>query len=370
MKLNIAFRVDASVEIGIGHLMRCLTLADELKNKGAYTRFISRHLPDYLYQLLVRSKHDVSLLTLEEECDTETLLPKLELSHAKWLGTSQVFDAKESSNALKDKMWDWIVVDHYAIDQHWENLMRDYTNKVMVIDDLADRQHDCDLLLDQTLGRTSENYNLLTPKECSLFIGPNYSLLRGEFSKKRAYSIKRRSELLCKNILITMGGTDKNDAISIILNEIKKTTLAQDSCLTIILGSQSPALKKVKKLAATMPWNTKVLVDVNNMAELMSESDLCIGAAGSTSWERCCLGLPSLLVILEDNQNDISNALELAGASINLGRLSNPLFRDNLRENINKICTHKSLLKSMIKESSLITIGTGTLTIAEAMSGT
>jgi UDP-2,4-diacetamido-2,4,6-trideoxy-beta-L-altropyranose hydrolase len=164
----IAFRVDANSQIGTGHFMRCLTLAVALKQCGAQIRFVSRDLPTYLRDMFVARDLDlVSLSSAEKE------KPTRDLAHSHWLGASQAQDAKATIQALSDNSWDWLIVDHYALDVRWESTLRKSTKQIMVIDDLADRQHNCDVLLDQNLYRDMQTrYSDKVPAHCRLLLGP------------------------------------------------------------------------------------------------------------------------------------------------------------------------------------------------------
>ncbi len=142
--MKIAFRCDASIQIGSGHFMRCLTLADALKKQGALIRFVSRDLPEHLRDMLAAKGMEFAALKNEA---AET--PAGDLAHSHWLGTSQMQDVQDTAQALADQTWDWLVVDHYALDVRWESAMRTHARHIMVIDDIADRQHDCEVLLDQ-----------------------------------------------------------------------------------------------------------------------------------------------------------------------------------------------------------------------------
>jgi UDP-2,4-diacetamido-2,4,6-trideoxy-beta-L-altropyranose hydrolase len=179
----------------------------------------------------------------------------------------------------------------------------------MVIDDLADRKHQCDILLDQTFGRQQEDYSTLTPKGCKLLLGSQYALLRPEFAKWRAYSLERRSKLEFKQLLVNIGGVDVDNVTGSILDELKICNLPKDISITIVMGVSAPHLESVKLKAVTLPYNTKIKVDVGNMAEIMANADIAIGAAGATTWERCCLGLPTIQIVTAENQNTIAKSL-------------------------------------------------------------
>ena len=174
---QIAFRTDASDQIGTGHFMRCLTLADGLKQRGAQICFVSCHLPEQLRSILVAKGHEFVLLD-----SVQNALALDELAHAHWLGGTQAEDAADTIRALSDRILDWLVVDHYALDFRWESALRQTAKKIMVIDDIADRQHDCDVLLDQNFYADMQTrYTGKVPSHCRLLLGPRYALLRDEF---------------------------------------------------------------------------------------------------------------------------------------------------------------------------------------------
>lgn len=313
---KIAIRVDASLQIGTGHVMRCLTLADALRDKGVEVIFISREHTGNINQLIEQKNFDIYKLPIssrKEKIADVVSSPKL--PHAEWLGASQHQDALECEPLLQDFKPDWLVVDHYAIDCYWQRMLKPHYQKLMAIDDLADRHHDCDLLLDQTYGRNAIDYKSLVPVRTKLLLGAGYALLRPEFAEWRDFSLKRRVNPELKSLLITMGGVDADNVTGRVLTVLRDCILPNDLKITVVMGGSAPWLEQVKHLAVQMPNPAEVKVNVTNMAEIMAHSDLAIGAAGSTSWERCCLVLPSLMVVLAENQQTIAKGLQDQGAA-------------------------------------------------------
>ena len=312
--MRVVFRVDASLEIGTGHVMRCLTLADRLRQSGSECIFICRCHKGHLGELILERGHRLSLLPMTQKYIgiSNTVANK---EHAKWLGVTWEWDAEQCAAILSEELPDWLVVDHYALDARWEKLSRKHCKKILVLDDLADRRHLCDILLDQTFGRSIDDYRLQVPPTCDILCGSPYSLLRPEFEEWRNYSLKRREGFVLRSILVNLGGVDKDNITSDVLKSLKSCKLPEDCKLTVVMGSTAPWVEDVREAAACMPWATEVRVDVSNMAEIMSNSDLAIGAAGSTSWERCSLGLPSIQIVIADNQRLIGQLLSEAGAS-------------------------------------------------------
>ena len=309
--MRIAIRVDASVQIGTGHFMRCLTLADALKQQGAQIRFVSHRVPEQLRKLLDARGYELALLNKSQsEGTTDRFL------HSSLLGSSQARDATETIQALSDLTWDWLVVDHYALDADWESAMRPAVGKIMVIDDLADRLHDCDLLLDQNRYEgLQRRYEGLVPDHCERLLGPRYALLRPEFAAAR--KTLRRRDGRVRRIFVFFGGSDLSNETAKALEAIRLMNRS-DIAVDVVVGASNPRGDQIREICQRMP-NTCFHLQVENMAELMALADLAIGAGGTTTWERCCLGLPTLALVLADNQREVVEAMSAAGAMRNVG---------------------------------------------------
>lgn len=305
------FRADASNDIGTGHVMRCLTLARALAEQGALCNFICRAHDGHLIDFIREQGFAVYVLPLELLCRS----PVDGTAHGHWLCTSQEQDAQACVSVIKALQPDWLVVDHYALDRRWEQALRPHTRRIMAIDDLADRPHDCDLLLDQNLGRQVQDYGRLLSSHTQTLIGTEYALLRPEFAQWREHSLQRRVQPQLKNLLITLGGVDTTNATGQVLDALTHSELPADLRITVVMGATAPWLEKVHAQASALPCPAQVLSGVSNMAQLMAESDLCIGAAGGSAWERCCLGLPTLVLILAANQKAGAMALQEHGAA-------------------------------------------------------
>jgi UDP-2,4-diacetamido-2,4,6-trideoxy-beta-L-altropyranose hydrolase len=343
--------------------MRCLTLAEELSRKGHECIFICREHEGHLEELIRSKGFALHLLPAPE---TEDLIPTniSRSAYAEWLGASWQQDARQSLEILRQYPVDWLVADHYALDAEWEKCISKAVCKIMVIDDLADREHDCDLLLDQNLGRKEADYQELVSSHCNLMIGPRYSLLRPEFARLRAYSLKRREHPKLGKLLITMGGVDKDNATGIVLEALKGCPLPDDCQIDVVMGANAPWLVKVQEIAVQMPWPTEVSIGVADMAHRMADADLAIGAAGGTSWERCCLGLPAILVLLADNQIPGARALEAVGAAVTI---SDPIsVRRALSPALTKVIMPETL-KRISHAASAAIDGKGASSIVAAM---
>ena len=309
--MQVVVRADASTDIGTGHVMRCLTFARALAEQGDRCDFICRAHAGHLVDFIRGQGFVVHVLPLV--ASPNALADGT--AHAPWLGASQAQDAQACQPVLQALQPDWLVVDHYALDARWEQAMRPHTRRIMAIDDLADRLHDCDLLLDQNLGRLAKDYGGLVSSQTQTLIGPTYALLRPEFAQWRERSLQRRVQPQLENLLITMGGADQTNATGQVLDSLTRCELPTDLRINVVMGPSAPWLAQVQAQAAAMVCPIQVLSGVSNIAQLMAESDLCIGAAGGSAWERCCLGLPTLLLILAANQQAGAMALQAHGAA-------------------------------------------------------
>lgn len=356
--MNIAFRVDASNQIGTGHVMRCLTLADALKQRGARIRFVSRHMPEHLRDMLAVKGHEFALL---DSAQNEAVLD--ELAHAHWLGVSQAQDATDSMQALSDRAWDWLIVDHYALDSRWESMLRQSAKKILAIDDIADRQHDCDILLDQNLYADMETrYTGKVSAHCQLLLGPRYALLRDEFRKLHE-QVKLRTGPV-KRALIFFGGVDADNFTGRAIEALSEIDLA-GLHVDVVIGVQHPCREQIKVACAQHGFICHIQTD--KMAELMAAADLAIGAGGSASWERCCLGLPALLIALADNQINIAKALDLFGACIYVGTLKATSVTI-MRSAIVSLFSTQDQLKVLSKKAYSLVDGLGVDRVCQEMS--
>lgn len=304
--MKIAFRVDASMQIGTGHVMRCITLADALADDDTKIHFICRHLPDSLEKMLLAKGFDVSILPMSEESSEE-----LPLSHSDWLGVTQDVDSKATLQLIQDKGYDWLIVDHYALDISWENVLRMSVKKIMVIDDLADRQHNCDVLLDQNLYLDQElRYTSRVSSQCRTLIGPRYALLRKEFAEYRN-KVKPRENKVTR-ILVFFGGVDAQDFTTktiLVLSQITEHKFFVD----VVIGDQHSNKEEIIALCQRLSYSCHV--QTTKMAELMANADLSIGAGGGAVWERACLMLPTLSIPIAQHQIKQLGDIALTGVT-------------------------------------------------------
>ena len=360
--MRIAFRVDASVEIGTGHVMRCLTLAQALSARGVDCHFLSRELPGHLLDHVAGQGFAVHRLRAPRADEFNAA----DLAHSRWLGVDLQEDAREAGEILARLRPDWLICDHYALDARWERLALPAGTRLMSIDDLADRPHLAAILLDQNQGRQAADYDGLVPESCLRLIGPHHALLRPQFALLRPAALAARAGRRIHYVMISMGGIDLPNATSVVLEALRACSLPTDLRLTVVMGSAAPALEAVRALAARMPWPTQVRVNVADMATLMAQTDLAIGAVGTTTWERCCLGLPTLCVTIADNQVQIARALGEVGAIVYLGLAHEPDFPTRLAGAIGAL-QEPGALAALSARTASICDGSGTARVLDTL---
>ena len=302
--MKVIFRADASVTIGTGHVMRCLTLAEALRGTGAEVGFVCRELEGNLVGLIEARGFEVhALARLEPPADPLA-----------WTAEHWQEDAAQTASFFEARA-DWLVVDHYALDERWERELRGCAERVMILDDLADRVHDCDLLLDQNYSCEPTRYDALVPAHCRKLLGPAYALLRDEFGAAREWPREVRE---IKRVLVFFGGTDPTNETAKALRALQRWGEGKRLNIDVVIGGSNPHRAELESLVNTMP-NALFHVQASNMAALMARADLSVGAGGSTIWERFCLGLPSLVLSTATNQETISKALAKGGCHLYLG---------------------------------------------------
>lgn len=277
--------------MGGGHIMRCLTLAKRLAVSGWYCIFAVNSEAVRVVPALKRSNFEIVI------------------SHENALA--------EDLGALFPEGAELLVMDHYGLDAAFESSCRGWAKAILVVDDLADRSHECDLLLDTTPGRAGESYQGLVPHECQLLLGPEYTLLREEFAMRRVEVLARRGQkTTIDRILVSFGLTDPSGVTAHAVQGVLESGASAN--VDVVLSPTAPAYERVASLARQNE-KLRLFNYVNDMSALMAKADLALGAAGTTSWECCCLGLPTLFMVAADNQQGNAEALEAAGAAVSLG---------------------------------------------------
>ena len=347
--------------------MRCLTLAEALRQSGVEVQFVCREHSGNLIDLVRQKEFIVHALSVPENLKSSDISENNSGNeYESWLGTSQEQDAQETIAVIQKNKQDWLIVDHYALEQKWETQMRPHVRKIMVIDDLANRQHDCDILFDQTYGREITDYQSLISENCKLLLGSGNALLRPDFTKLRSTALQRREQYnIIKRIMISMGSMDGANITPKIIEALTHIDWKTKPIIDVVLTSGAPHIATVKEIAANSELTVNVLVDASNMADLILKSDLAIGSGGTTSWERCCLALPTILIILSKNQKKIGENLARTGATITLQKDSK--MEESIKQSIGTLMQDKDGYMKMCHNSAKVCDGSGVKRTVEQM---
>lgn len=328
MSQRIVIRADASSDIGSGHVVRCLTLADGLKQHGATLEFICRDEPGHLAALIQNRGYRVSLIP-----DTQN-------------------DLDFTRGILSQAPASWLVVDNYRLGHAWETPLRPHLGRIMAIDDLANRYHDADILLDQNeVEQGKARYDGLVPPHCRRFQGARYALLTPDFQDYRP-AVPAHDGCIRK-ILVYFGGADQNQLTMQSLAALEGTEVR----ITALVGWQNQDIDAIKSWCSTRA-SIEFSLPVRNMAELVAAYDLIIGAGGTTTWERCALGKPALVVTVASNQEALTAHLASRGAVLWLGR-KEEFSAIGLRSAIDALMANPSLVQRMAKAAYRMTDGAG-----------
>lgn len=348
--LRIAIRADASAEIGTGHIRRCQSLATTLRNRGAEVRFVCRDF-GFDYEPILGEQPSIlatppGIVTNEDNAPT----------HARWLGVTQLHDSNDFVATLNQWSPDWVLVDSYAIDARWHGAVRAAVGcRIAVIDDLADRQLDTDLLIDHNWHKDHRaKYSGWLDRQPMLATGPAYALIDQKYASAMRYQFKNE----VRSIGIFMGGTDANNASGMAFEAVIKSNF--QGYIEIVTMASNPHLGDLQSLAKSRS-KTYITLDLPNLAAFFSRHDLQIGAGGGATWERFCIGAPTIAVATANNQRDVLTDLVRCGFQWGLSRIDLDLLSKVIREALDN---PSQRLRQMMRGLALID-GLGTNRVAE-----
>lgn len=342
--MKIVFRADAGRAMGTGHVRRCLTLARALASSVEEIAFLARPADGDLNDLVSAEGH-------------------------RWLPISGATDAASDAAACRSLLersapWDWLVVDHYGLDARWESALRPAVRRILAIDDLADRAHDCDVLLDQNDKGDADPYRGKVPPGARCLLGPSHALLRGEFAEERARSAPRRGEL--RRLIVSFGGSDPTNETEKFLSALSSRPAGIETIDVVFGRADERTAALVRRASAHAGVRCHVAAD--DMARRFASADLAVGAAGTTTWERACLHLPAVVTAVAPNQVEIAAAAARRGAAVNLGyhdRVRPEDYADALRT----LAEAPARLAEMSRRAGALTDGRGAERVAAVMKG-
>jgi len=342
--VNYVIRADAAPEIGTGHVMRCLRLAAVLRANGGKVRFVCRELTGSL-----RDRIEA------EGCEVIMLPPS-----AIW--PDEGADAKAVQAQLAGTGCDWLIVDHYTLGAGWERSMRAAARRIMVIDDLC-RPHDCDVLLDQNFHAAPDNrYDGKLPAGAITLLGPRYALLADEFAPIVPPSLRDGQ---VRRILVSLGGVDQVDATSVVLDALDMAG-RHGAAIDVVIGAAHPRRDQIVARCAAMA-DTICHIETREMAALITAADIAIGAGGTSTWERCALGLPTLALCVAENQRNLIAHASRAGLIYAVDG-DNP-SADKLARHIQALMENSGLRALISSAGTALVDGRGAARVAAALSG-
>jgi UDP-2,4-diacetamido-2,4,6-trideoxy-beta-L-altropyranose hydrolase len=351
--VNVVFRADASYKIGAGHLIRCLTLADALGYRGAQCCFVCRKVPPALGERIRSQGHELIELAPAPDGDWDTG------TQSGWLESTQEEDARQTRNALLGRRCNWLIVDHYGLDFRWERELREVAPAILVIDDLADRRHDCDLLLDQNYyADLTVRYENLLNTHTRCLLGPEYALLRPEFSVART-----NAEIPPSNRLFVSMGANDPFRICMKVMESLQRLIPESLGADIVMGTDTIAQNEAAAFANELP-GVVVHGFVNRIADIMARCTIAVGAAGSSTWERCAMGLPSIVYVTADNQRKMAVDLARTGVITLLGEAANASI-DSLADAIADLQHQPARRSRMRSDAMKLVDGQGAYRVAD-----
>lgn len=344
---KVIFRADASRDLGHGHVIRCLTLADALAARGAHCVFVCRTIPRALAAAVASRGHELKHLAEEK-------------SPGQQPAASQEADARATLDIIGGAKYDWLVVDHYGLEAAWEAELRRVASRVLVVDDLVDRRHDCDLFLDQNLAEPeATTRHGRVAEKCRLLLGPRFALLRDDFRRCRMQVRPRSGEV--RRVLVAFGGTDTHNHTAMALDALERLRRPQIA-VDVVIGAEHPKRTELERAGGD---RIVVHVQTERMAELMAGADLAIAAGGSSTWERCCLGVPSLVLAAADNQVRVVRDAARAGVAYELAAAN--LDAEALAGQLRFVADNERLRESISKAAMALVDGHGTARVARAM---
>lgn len=331
----LLIRTDASAEIGYGHIMRCLALAQAWQDSGGKAVF--------------------SLAVKEQAVTTRLKSEGMEINHvAGKPGTNE--DAFQTIDLARQLKASWIVVDGYRFGAEYQRIIKEAGFHLLLIDDLGEAEHYyADIVLNQNLHGSEEMYEN-RERYTNLLLGTRYALLRREFLRWQDWN--REIPEVASKVLVTMGGGDPNNVTLKVIQALQRVKMADLEAVAVV-GGGNPHLKELQVVARSSSLPIRLENKVTNMPELMAWADVAVSSSGSTCWELAFMGLPSLLLILADNQSPVSESLDSMRIAINLGWHKDMTSAEMTRE-IEKLLKSRKARTEMARCGQRLIDGEGT----------
>ena len=353
---NIVFRVDSSFKIGNGHLSRCANLADEITAAGNKVFFITKMEVGSAHGILKNRYPIYFLKNYSKENDIDDKK------------SSELYDAKQTIKILKKKNFFSLIVDNYDLGYKWEKTIKPYVNNLIAIDDLANRKHDCDMLLDQNwFEKPYQRYSSLIPQTCSLLLGPSFSLLNANFSRKKRLALKSLENQSPKNLFIFFGGSDPYGLTLTCLMAIFDSKYFMKINIDVVVGSNNKDIVKIENFCKDKT-NLRLHKQIDNIYDVMLGADLAIGAAGVNTWERISFGIYTIVISFSENHKEILKKIIDNNLICYLGHY-NQVSKKHITKNLEDKLENISSIKNHMKTFFSLVDGKGAFRASEWIAG-
>ena len=334
---NIAFRFDASPSIGMGHLTRCLALAEELKKRNKKCFFLSKTSEKKLIKKIQEA--DNYYVQIPWDLDLQS-------------------DAKYLIEFCELKEIDWVVTDHYEINSNYLKKLKEKKLKILSIDDTARTYYPSDIVLNQNIG--AEKLVFSTSKDTQFLLGPKYVLIRSELLKRE----KKIENNEVKKLLITMGGTNEDNFILRLLESL--SSVNENIEFLVISGPFNPFYYEIKRYARETHQKIKLIKSPENIADIYLESDVAISAGGTSCYELAYFGIPNMIITIADNQRNIAYEMDKQNVSISIGD-KKEFKAEKVRNKVNELINNHSLRKNMSRNGRKLVDGKGRIRVVDVM---
>ena len=353
--LCIALRVDASMIMGTGHLRRCLSLTQALLDCGAKVHFLIRRLDDVATQILQKfpASKNFTIHWLPTP-NFEYIFEEGAPPNQHWSGVGWYKDVADVIAVMQEIQPEWMIVDHYAFDERWHGAVcQSLDCKLLVIDDLADRTLDADVVLDQNWDSNHEGKYIGRLRQDPVWLsGPTFALLDKAYRDTLTYQFQDE----VKSIGIFMGGTDLEGASLKALYACRKSGFLGPVEVATI--SANPYLPSLRNYCAHS-FNTILTIDEPNLAPFFFRHDLHIGAGGSATWERCYMGVPTIAMVLAENQRIVLEPLR----GMDVLEVAEE-FNEEFQKQISALIANPALRRVMHEKSRRLVDGAGVYRVA------
>lgn len=328
--------------MGTGHVMRCIALSQAWQDAGGTAAFA-----------MAQSTEAVRTRLASECCELKNVSCAM--------GTTD--DVERTVTLAQELKCDWVVVDGYHFGADYQRGLGAAGLKVLFVDDYGHSQHySADVVLNQNLSSSGKLYSN-RESWTRLLLGPRYALLRREFNAWRDW--ERRILPNCHRVLVTMGGSDERNVTATVIKGLCTAAL-KDLEATVLVGGSNPHLKELQGIARGAP-TIKLVKDVSDVGEFMAAADIAISAAGTTVWELCLLGLPSVLIDVADNQTAVAKELHQRGCAIHIGT---DVIPEVFAQKIEWLCEATEARQSLSRSARELVDGKGATRVVCVLRGT